>query len=148
MNLRNSESWLNLNRTVRFGETDSAGVIHFYQVLKWCHESWEESLEIYGVNLKEIFPKINCENKSTFSVLLPIVYCDAGFLKPISTGDNLKVCLHPKFINSSEFEIKTTFFREEMYVAYGMLRHVALDSLSMSKSSIPKIISDWVSDSS
>ncbi|MEY3545364.1 MAG: hypothetical protein RLZZ247_1521, partial [Cyanobacteriota bacterium] len=33
----NPESWLLLCRTVRFGDTDAAGVMHFPQLLHWCH---------------------------------------------------------------------------------------------------------------
>ena len=40
-----SPTWLQLHRVVRFGDTDAAGVMHFHQLLRWCHEAWEESLE-------------------------------------------------------------------------------------------------------
>ena len=51
-----SDQWLLMKRKVRFGDTDAAGVMHFYQLLRWCHESWEESLEIYGVPASKVFP--------------------------------------------------------------------------------------------
>ena len=42
-----------LCRSVRFGETDAdqgaAGVMHFQQLLRWCHEAYEESLERFGL---------------------------------------------------------------------------------------------------
>ena len=61
MEKRNPREWLCLKRTVRFGETDAAGVVHFLELFRWCHETWEESLERYGIVLQEIFPtnKIN-----------------------------------------------------------------------------------------
>ena len=34
-------NWLRLERTVRFGDTDAAGVIQFHQLLRWCHEAYE-----------------------------------------------------------------------------------------------------------
>ena len=43
--MTDSTNWLHLNRIVRFGETDAAGVMHFYKLLGWCHESWEASLQ-------------------------------------------------------------------------------------------------------
>ncbi|MGA0279943.1 MAG: thioesterase family protein, partial [Vulcanococcus sp.] len=46
----NPNSWLMLCRSVRFGETDAAGVMHFQQLLRWCHEAYEESLERFGLN--------------------------------------------------------------------------------------------------
>ena len=41
---------------MRFGDCDSANVIHFHNLLKWSHEAWEESLDKYGIPLNEIFP--------------------------------------------------------------------------------------------
>ena len=43
------DHWLQLERRVRFGDTDAAGVMHFHQLLRWCHEAWEESLERFGL---------------------------------------------------------------------------------------------------
>jgi len=44
-----SINWLNLKRRVRFGDCDSANVIHFHNLLKWSHEAWEESMDKYGI---------------------------------------------------------------------------------------------------
>ena len=41
---------------VRFGETDAAGVMHFQQLLRWCHEAYEESLERFGLEPAALFP--------------------------------------------------------------------------------------------
>ena len=46
--------WLILQKKVRFGDCDSAGVIHFHNLLKWSHEAWEESIEI-SLNLLKNF---------------------------------------------------------------------------------------------
>ena len=46
----NPQDWLQLERRVRFGDTDAAGVMHFHQLLRWCHEAWEESLQRYGIH--------------------------------------------------------------------------------------------------
>ena len=50
------DDWLLLCRTVRFGDTDAAGVMHFARLLTWCHEAYEESLERFGLSAAEIFP--------------------------------------------------------------------------------------------
>ena len=44
-----SAPWLELSRTVRFSDTDAAGVMHFQKLLDWCHQAWEESLECFGL---------------------------------------------------------------------------------------------------
>lgn len=41
------------NRTVRFQDTDAAGVVYFANVLGICHEAYEESLEASSINLKD-----------------------------------------------------------------------------------------------
>ena len=50
-------AWLLLCRTVRFGDTDGAGVMHFHQLLRWCHEAYEESLERFGIPADQVFPR-------------------------------------------------------------------------------------------
>ncbi|MFS8118916.1 MAG: acyl-CoA thioesterase, partial [Microcoleus sp.] len=39
-------------RTVRFQDTDAAGVVYFANVLAMCHEAYEASLAASGINLK------------------------------------------------------------------------------------------------
>ena len=73
-------NWLILKRKVRFGDCDSAGVIHFHNLLRWAHESWEESIDIYGIPHQDIFPDAN-SNKN--QIICPIVNCEANFLSPI-----------------------------------------------------------------
>ena len=51
--------WLILQKKVRFCDCDSAGVIHFHNLLKWSHEAWEESIEIYGITYKDIENSLN-----------------------------------------------------------------------------------------
>ena len=83
-----SADWLILQKKIRFGDCDSAGVIHFHNLLKWSHEAWEESIEIYGIPYHDIFPDFTiCKNTTIF----PIVNCEANFLSPIKIGDLLKI---------------------------------------------------------
>jgi 1,4-dihydroxy-2-naphthoyl-CoA hydrolase len=39
MPLPTPSTWLQLQRTVRFGDTDAAGVMPFLQLMRWCHEA-------------------------------------------------------------------------------------------------------------
>ena len=78
----NPESWLLLCRTVRFGDTDAAGVMHFPQLLRWCHEAYEESLERFGITRRR------CSPAGIVPVIaLPIVHCSADFCRPLVCGD-------------------------------------------------------------
>ena len=50
--------WLQRSHTVRFGDSDAAGVMHFHRLLGWCHEAYEESLERFGVAASQCFPPL------------------------------------------------------------------------------------------
>ena len=84
--------WLILQKKVRFGDCDSAGVIHFHNLLKWSHEAWEESIDIYGIPCQDIFPDFSI---SKSQIIFPIVNCEANFFAPIKIGDLLKVKIAP-----------------------------------------------------
>ena len=74
--LMKPSDWLILKRKVRFGDCDSAGVIHFHNLLRWSHETWEESIEIYGIPYQNIFPDLSLHKNK---IILPIVNCEANF---------------------------------------------------------------------
>tara|TARA_Y100001968_G_scaffold267960_1_gene258125 strand:+ start:222 stop:695 length:474 start_codon:yes stop_codon:yes gene_type:complete len=139
----NPQKWLSLKRTVRFGETDGAGVIHFYQVLKWSHEAWEESLELYGLSAKEIFPNNLAKEKNKI-IALPIVNCDAIYLHPIYVGDYLEIKLLPKKVDSSSFYLEVNFIRDDKLVALGRLKHIAINSETRERIVLPEGIELWL----
>ena len=67
----NPQHWLQLERHVRFGDTDAAGVMHFHQLLRWCHEAWEDSLQRYGIHAGSVFP--GCRGQDTWpEIALPV----------------------------------------------------------------------------
>ena len=66
-------NWLFMKRIVRFGDIDSAGVVHFYHLMRWCHEAWEESLNKYGLNVIDIFPSVAMVILSTLLVVSVIL---------------------------------------------------------------------------
>ena len=147
MSTTNSETWLALKRNVRFGDTDAAGVMHFYQLLRWCHEAWEESLELYGIPAKCLFPNSH-ELGSEVSIALPIVHCKANFFSPLYTGDHLEIELVPKKITAGLFQIETKFKREKKDVAIGLIRHCAINTKSRERCALPKEIDLWLESSS
>ncbi|MEM6398800.1 MAG: thioesterase family protein, partial [Cyanobacteria bacterium P01_D01_bin.116] len=59
------------NRTIRFQDTDAAGVVYFANVLAICHEAYEASLESLGIDIKQFFT-----NSST---AFPIIHADVDF---------------------------------------------------------------------
>ena len=94
MSSANPKDWLLLERIVRFGDTDAAGVIHFHHLLRWSHEAWEESLQIYGLEAIDVFPS-SVDIHHFIDIALPIVHCEADFMAPIRIADELEIHLAP-----------------------------------------------------
>ena len=138
------KNWLTLKRKVRFGDCDSAGVIHFHNLLRWAHESWEESIEIYGIPHQDIFPAYYAHKNQ---IIFPIVNCEANFLSPIKIGDLLSIKILPKKINNHLFQVNSFFFKDEINVAEGKIIHCSLDVDSKLKVKLPDQLERWIESS-
>ena len=134
-------NWLILKRKVRFGDCDSAGVIHFHNLLKWAHESWEESIDIYGIPYQDIFPS-SLSHKNQF--IFPIVNCEAKFFSAIKIGDLLTVKISPKKINNHLFQVSTFFLKDDINVAEGKIIHCSIDVNSNLKVRLPDQLDRWI----
>ncbi len=133
-----------LCRTVRFGDTDAAGVMHFHQLLRWCHEAYEESLDRYGIPAPELFPTPG----HTPAVALPIVHCSADFLAPLACGDPLAIQLEPQRLDPGSFEVRYSFRSGERAVAVGVTRHLAIETRHRRRCPLPDAINRWLESSS
>jgi 1,4-dihydroxy-2-naphthoyl-CoA hydrolase len=132
--------WLLLCRTVRFGDTDAAGVMHFPQLLHWCHEAYEESLERFGITAAEIFPTPGQQP----AVALPVVHCSADFQRPLVCGDPLAIQLEPRRLDPGSFELVYRFRRGEEPVAQALTRHLAIDTTNRRRCPLPDAIQRWL----
>lgn len=148
-------TWLLLCRTVRFGETDAAGVMHFHQLLRWCHEAYEESLERFGVPPALVFPRPVWPGGDPLladaplaepnpSVALPIVHCSADYLRPLRVGDPLAIALQPERLDPGQFAVRYHFTREGEVVARGLTRHLAITAADRRRCSLPDPIIRWL----
>jgi 1,4-dihydroxy-2-naphthoyl-CoA hydrolase len=159
--------WLQLQRTVRFGDTDAAGVMHFHQLLHWCHEAYEESLERYGIPARAIFPipdwaddrRASANPVERPTVALPIVHCSADYLAPLVCGDQLKIHLQPRLQEPGGFSIDYRFEPLDPLpaasppvkdagtvrpLARACTRHLAIDNQSRLRCSLPTPIRHWL----
>ncbi len=132
-----------MQRIVRFGDTDAAGVIHFHHLFRWCHEAWEESLDQYGLQAIEIFPS-SVDMQSQFSTALPIVHCEADFLSPIRIGDKLQLTLLPRKIDLNSFQIEYIFKLKQKKVAIALVRHRAIDPKTRHLCGLSTCIDRWL----
>ncbi|MFN9546755.1 MAG: acyl-CoA thioesterase [Cyanobacteriota bacterium] len=148
-------TWLLLCRTVRFGETDAAGVMHFHHLLRWCHEAYEESLERFGIAAAQLFPRPvwpaldpptggSPALESTASLALPIVHCSADYLRPLRVGDPLAIALRPERLDPGQFEVSYRFSSEARLVARGLTRHLAITVADRRRCSLPEPVVRWL----
>ena len=129
-----------LCRSVRFGETDAAGVLHFQQLLRWCHEAYEESLERFGLEPATLFPTPGQQ----LNLLLPITHCSADFLAPLICGDPLAIALAPQWLDPTAFEVAYSFSSAGRPVARGLTRHQCISAAERRKAQLPELITSWL----
>ena len=137
------DHWLRLTRRVHFGDTDAAGVMHFHQVLRWCHESWEESLQRYGIEAGCIFPGCRGHDPGP-EVAMPVVHCEADFRRPVHGGDQLIVWLKPTRLDPSCFEVRSRFELDGVEVATGLIRHLAIDAKTRKRRPLHEEVERWI----
>ena len=125
---------------MRFGDTDAAGVMHFHQLLRWCHEAYEESLERFGMPSEEIFPAPGHPLK----LLLPITHCRADFLAPLVCGDPLAIELQPQQLDPTAFEVAYNFSSAGRPVARGLTCHQCISAAERRKAPLPELITNWL----
>lgn len=126
-------------RTVRFQDTDAAGVVYFANVLAMCHEAYEASLAASGINLEVFF--------SNPDRAIPIVHASVDFYRPMFPGDRLTIQLTPKQVAGDEFEITYQIFSEsvaEKSVAKALTKHVCIDAVSRTRKQLSEELMQWL----
>jgi 1,4-dihydroxy-2-naphthoyl-CoA hydrolase len=140
MPLSDPSTWLHLQRTVRFGDTDAAGVMHFHQLLRWCHEAYEESLQRFGIAPAALFPTPQHRPE----VALPIVHCRADYRRPLVVGDELEIVVAPTRLDPSGFEVAYRFNLLGDEAARGLTRHLAISASSRQRCPLPEPVQRWL----
>jgi 1,4-dihydroxy-2-naphthoyl-CoA hydrolase len=120
------------DRTVRFQDTDAAGVVYFANVLAICHEAYEASLEAAGFELKTFFGQSN--------LALPIVHASVDFLKPMFCGDRLQIHLTAQCLHETRFEIAYQLYHTkapETLLSKAVTRHACVQVGKQSRQCVP-----------
>lgn len=124
-------------RTVRFQDTDAAGVVYFANILTMCHEAYEESLAASGINLKLFFSNSN--------VAIPIVHAGVDFFRPMFCGDNISIHLTPQQLGTDKFEINYLIIGlEEKQLAKATTKHVCINPASRTRQELPNETLQWL----
>ena len=124
-------------RTVRFQDTDAAGVVYFANVLTMCHEAYEESLATSGINIKLFFSNLN--------VAIPIVHANVDFFRPIFCGDKVSIHLSPCQLGNDNFEINYIIMSaERRQIIKAITRHVCINPVSRSRQELSTEMMLWL----
>ncbi|ACB51182.1 hypothetical protein cce_1832 [Crocosphaera subtropica ATCC 51142] len=127
------------NRTIHFSDTDAAGVVYFAAFLSICHEAYENSLQVAGIDLKTFF--------TSSDIAIPIVHADIDFYQPLFCGDRIQINLTPTQLNETEFEIKYQVFNEnnlDKLIAKATTKHVSINPKIRQRTSLSLSITQWL----
>ena len=136
------------HRTVRFQDTDAAGVVFFANILAMCHEAYEASLAASGININAFF----CYPK----IAIPITHSTIDFTRPLFCGDEVRIYVNPRQTKDSEFEIEFELFSvetagqeitavQEFSAARAFTKHVCIDSAARMRTQLPPDVMQWLS---
>jgi len=155
------------HRTIRFADTDAAGVVYFATLLSICHEAYEAALAEAGVDLAVFFSGNFPDRAASESgdrdaarpVIVPIVHAEIDFRHPLHCGDAIAISLDwqpepaDKFTTESEaesnrsdrfdrlgeFSIAYTIDRADIdrTVARARTHHVCIDRETRQRRPIP-----------
>lgn len=126
------------NRTIRFQDTDAAGVVYFANILAICHEAYEDSLAASGIELKSFFTNL--------SIAIPIIHTSANFFRPMFCGDEIIVELVPQQLSSNKFTINYQIFNPttDELVAKATTNHVCIDATNRTKKDLSDELIKWL----
>lgn len=127
------------NRTVRFQDTDAAGVVYFANILSMCHEAYEASLAASGINLQSFF-----NNPLT---AIPIIHASVDFQRPMYCGDPLLIDLMPQQLDDNKFEITYQIVAAsslDQKLAKAITRHICIEPKTRTRTQLPDAIIQWL----
>ncbi len=127
-------------RTIRFADTDAAGVVYFANILSICHEAYEASLTATGIELQSFF--------NDPRAAIPIVHASADFFRPLFCGDEVTIALIPQSLSGDRFEIcywvTVPSLPTERPLAKARTQHVCIDPQTRSRQPLTSEMMHWV----
>jgi len=127
------------HRTVRFADTDAAGVVYFANFLSLCHEAYEEALSAHGIDLARFF--------ADTGIVVPIAKSSADYLRPLACGDKLRVTLRPALLSENSFAIDYEITRlgpPAKLAARVRTEHVSTSPRLRERVPLPPALTDWI----
>lgn len=128
------------SRTVRFQDTDAAGVVYFANVLSMCHEAYEASLATFGIELQLFF--------TNSTIAIPIIHASVDFRRPMYCGDQLQIELVSQQLDEHKFEINYQIISiklPQQPLAIAVTKHICIEVNSKTRTKLPEKIRQWLS---
>ncbi|WP_038016529.1 thioesterase family protein [Synechococcus sp. PCC 7335] len=155
-------------RTIRFHETDAAGVVYFANILTFCHEAYEAALSEIPIDQALFFSVSNLYP-------IPIVHAEADYFKPLLCGDKITITLVPVQLSAYSYEVRYTFNYQQAELstsslstsslstsllnqpsadsqstseplAIALTRHACIDKTTRKKHPIDRQLTDWLTN--
>lgn len=126
-------------RTVRFADTDAAGVVFFANYLAICHEAYEESLAAAGIDLQPFFQNTG--------IVVPIAKSEAEYLRPLRPGEKLRITVAPESLTENSYAVRFEIYRinpPEKLAARIRTEHVATSPAKRERVPLPPALAAWV----
>ncbi len=125
-------------RTIRFSDTDAAGVVYFATTLAICHEAYEASLIETGIDARRFF--------SPGTIAFPIVHAEADYLRPAFCGDFQEIQLTPIVSSESGFEVQYVIYAKGSSgkpTSKALTKHLCINPVTRECQPLPPEILDW-----
>lgn len=122
-------------RTIRFKDTDAAGVVYFANVLSICHEAYEASLAEAGVELKTFFGK--------GELAVPILHADIDFRQPLHCGDQISVHLVATAMDEHRFAVNYQISTTDRPAATAQTTHICI-TRDRRRCPLPPQLQQWL----
>ncbi|MEM9163493.1 MAG: thioesterase family protein [Cyanobacteria bacterium P01_F01_bin.4] len=126
-------------RTIRFHETDAAGVVYFANLLTLCHETYEASLASTGIDLHQFF--------GGASTAVPVVHAEIDFRRPLHCGDRVLIMMVPRQVDETSFEVEFRLLcivNPVNTLAIAMTRHVCIVPETQQRQSLTPELTNWL----
>lgn len=130
-------------RTIRFADTDAAGVVYFARLLSICHEAYEAAIARSGVDVRQFFG--NAE------AAVPVVSAQIDFFQPLFCGETVRVEVMPRSLDETTFEVSYRLWRGEETAGEGdrplsraTTRHVCIHAATRQRQPLPEVLANWV----
>ena len=131
------------DRTIRFCDTDAAGVVYFANGLSLCHEAYEASLSASGIMLKTFFRDA--------AIAVPIIHASIDFFKPMFCGDRVAISLTSTLVSPESFQIEYQLCFDESdsdvekkAIAKALTKHTCIDTITRKRCNLSPDLLKWI----